>query len=94
MFGMAILLSNFVRVKGNVSPRPSTLTYPQEIFDRTTLLSVTSIGHLVEITTDPLNIDVLTRIRNPWSVNCTWTITTSQGADYAKLKNLGLIGLR
>ena len=42
MFDMPALrhfLSNFVRVKNNVSPRPSTLTYPQEIFDLTNPLN-------------------------------------------------------
>ena len=29
-------LSDFVRVKSNDSPRPSTFTYPRELFDRTT----------------------------------------------------------
>ena len=33
-------LSDFVRVKSDVSPRPSTLTYPLEIFDRTTPLNL------------------------------------------------------
>ena len=33
-------LSNFVRVKSNVPPRLSTLTYPRKIFDRTTPLSM------------------------------------------------------
>ena len=32
-------LSDFVRVKGYVSPRPSTSTYLRQIFDRTTPLS-------------------------------------------------------
>ena len=41
MFDTPVLgqfLSDFARVKSNVSPRPSTLTYPREIFDRTTPL--------------------------------------------------------
>ena len=41
MFDTLVLgqfLSDFVRVKLNVSPRLSTSTYPREIFDRTTPL--------------------------------------------------------
>ena len=41
MFDMMVLgqfLSDFVRVKSNMSPRLSTSTCPWEIFDRTTLL--------------------------------------------------------
>ena len=37
---------DFVRVKSNVSPRPSTLTYPREIFDRTTALTAQPPRHI------------------------------------------------
>ena len=35
-------LSDFVRLKSNVSPRPSTLTYPREIFYQIIPLKKTS----------------------------------------------------
>ena len=35
-FGRPTSLIGFVRVKSNDSPRPSTLTYPREVFERTT----------------------------------------------------------
>ena len=37
-------LSSFVRVKSNVSPRPSTSTYPREMFDRTSPLKIHVLG--------------------------------------------------
>ena len=47
-------LSDFVRVKSNVSYRPSTLTYPREIFDRATPLTFHYPSKFREFFSDPL----------------------------------------